>query len=153
MVPTFVVMAVLPLGVAADNLLIAPAERFEVLVNFTNGQPVELVAASGAGGTFGPGMMMQMGRSRNRDRARGARQLHPAQAAWASRYEGQGGRVGPASTGGAASARSGSLRNKYLCLDRNMAAEAWFLLHFWSLQGYSRSPMEAAVLPSGTISL
>ena len=50
--------------VEARNLLIAPAERYEVLVNFADGRPVELVTASDVGGSFGPGMMMQMGRSR-----------------------------------------------------------------------------------------
>ena len=50
--------------VEVTSLLIAPAERYEVLVNFADGRPVELVTASDVGGSFGPGMMMQMGRSR-----------------------------------------------------------------------------------------
>ena len=49
--------------VEARNLLIAPAERYEVLVNFADGRPVELVTASDVGGSFGSGM--QMGRSRS----------------------------------------------------------------------------------------
>ena len=50
--------------VEVRNLLIAPAERYEVLVDFSDGRPVELVTTSEAGVGFGPGMMMQMGRSR-----------------------------------------------------------------------------------------
>jgi blue copper oxidase len=49
--------------VEARNLLIAPAERYEILVNFADGRPVELVTASDVGGSFGPRMVMQMGRS------------------------------------------------------------------------------------------
>jgi FtsP/CotA-like multicopper oxidase with cupredoxin domain len=50
--------------VEARTLLIAPAERYEVLVSFSDGRPVELVTTSDVGGSVGPGMMMQMGRSR-----------------------------------------------------------------------------------------
>ena len=46
------------------NLLIGPAERYEVLVNFADGRPVELVTRSDTGVGLGAGMMMQMGRSR-----------------------------------------------------------------------------------------
>jgi blue copper oxidase len=46
------------------NLLIAPAERYEVIVNFADGRPVDLVTASEADVSFGPGMMMQMGHLR-----------------------------------------------------------------------------------------
>jgi cuproxidase len=40
------------------SLAIAPAERYEVLVDFADGRPVDLVAAPGTG--HGPGMMMPM---------------------------------------------------------------------------------------------
>jgi blue copper oxidase len=51
--------------VEVRNLPIAPAERYEVLVNFADGRPVDLMTAFDAGVGFGPGMMMQMGRSRS----------------------------------------------------------------------------------------
>ncbi|NJO23864.1 MAG: multicopper oxidase domain-containing protein [Sphingomonadales bacterium] len=44
--------------VEVKRLVIAPAERYEVLVDFTDGRPVELVTASDAG--HGPGIMMSM---------------------------------------------------------------------------------------------
>ena len=48
--------------IEVSNLVIAPAERYEVLVNFADGRPVELVTRSDAG--VGSGMMMQMARPR-----------------------------------------------------------------------------------------
>jgi FtsP/CotA-like multicopper oxidase with cupredoxin domain len=44
--------------------MIAPAERYEVLVDFSDGRPVDLVTATDAHRGMGPGMMMQMGRPR-----------------------------------------------------------------------------------------
>ena len=46
------------------NLVIAPAERYEILVNFSDGQPTELVTATGMQGGMGPGTMMSMMRPR-----------------------------------------------------------------------------------------
>jgi len=43
--------------VEVRNLIIAPAERYEVLVNFSDGKPVELLTTFQAQG-MGPGMMM-----------------------------------------------------------------------------------------------
>ena len=48
--------------VEVRSLVIGPAERYEVLVNFTDGRPVDLVTRSDAG--IGSGMMMQMARPR-----------------------------------------------------------------------------------------
>jgi blue copper oxidase len=45
--------------VEVRNLIIAPAERYEILVNFSDGQPVELLTMLPRG--MGPGMMMQQG--------------------------------------------------------------------------------------------
>ena len=56
--------------VEVRNLVIAPAERYEVLVNFSDGQPVELVTALESHHGSGRGMMMQPGRPR--DSASGA---------------------------------------------------------------------------------
>lgn len=50
----------LPEPVEVRSLVIAPAERYEVLVNFAGGQPVELVTAPDTHHEMGPGMMMQM---------------------------------------------------------------------------------------------
>jgi FtsP/CotA-like multicopper oxidase with cupredoxin domain len=50
--------------VEARRLVIAPAERYEVLVDFSNGRPVELVTAPDTHHDAGPGMMMPMGRPR-----------------------------------------------------------------------------------------
>ena len=47
--------------VEVRNLVIAPAERYEVLVNFSDGRPVDLVTAPDTHHGAGPGMMMQMG--------------------------------------------------------------------------------------------
>jgi cuproxidase len=44
------------------RLVIAPAERYEILVNFSDGRPAELITASDPHG-MGAGMMMQMGSS------------------------------------------------------------------------------------------
>src|SRR5690606_31470302 len=49
----------LPEPVEVQNLVIAPAERYEVLVNFAGGQPVELVTAADTHHGMGPGMMMR----------------------------------------------------------------------------------------------
>jgi FtsP/CotA-like multicopper oxidase with cupredoxin domain len=46
------------------SLVIAPAERYEVLVDFADGRPVDLVTAPDAG--HGPGMMMPMMGARSR---------------------------------------------------------------------------------------
>ena len=46
------------------NLVIAPAERYEILVSFADGRPVDLVTAPDAHHGDGPGMMMQMGPAR-----------------------------------------------------------------------------------------
>ena len=54
----------LPEPVEVKNLVIAPAERYEVLVNFSDGRPVDLVTAPDTHHESGPGMMMQMGRPR-----------------------------------------------------------------------------------------
>ncbi len=43
------------------QLVIAPAERYEILVDFSDGLPADLLTASDPYG-MGPGMMMQMGR-------------------------------------------------------------------------------------------
>ena len=51
--------------VEVKALVIAPAERYEVLVNFSDGRPIDLVTAPDIHGGMGPGMMMmQMGRPR-----------------------------------------------------------------------------------------
>jgi blue copper oxidase len=50
--------------VEVRNLVIAPAERYEILVNFTDGRPVDLLTAPDARAGMGPGMMMQMMRPR-----------------------------------------------------------------------------------------
>lgn len=49
--------------VEVRRLVIAPAERYEILVNVMDGRPVDLVTAPDAQGGMGPGMMMQMNRS------------------------------------------------------------------------------------------
>lgn len=54
----------LPEPVEVRNLVIAPAERYEVLVNFAGGQSVELVTAPDTHHGLGPGRMMQMGLTR-----------------------------------------------------------------------------------------
>ena len=54
----------LPEPVEVRSLVIAPAERYEVLVNFAGGQPVELVTGPDTHHGMGPGMMMQMGPAR-----------------------------------------------------------------------------------------
>ena len=54
----------LPEPVELRNLVIAPAERYEILVNFADGRPVDLVTAPDTQAGMGPGMMMQMGRAR-----------------------------------------------------------------------------------------
>lgn len=46
--------------VEVRSLVIAPAERYEILVNFSDGQPVELLTMLQTHG-IGPGMMMQRG--------------------------------------------------------------------------------------------
>ena len=59
--PFFVIAGdggLLPEPVEVRNLVIAPAERYEVLLDFADGRPVDLVTAPDAG--HGPGMMMQM---------------------------------------------------------------------------------------------
>lgn len=48
----------LPEPVEVQNLVIAPAERYEVLVNFAGGQPVDLVTAPDTHHGMGSGMMM-----------------------------------------------------------------------------------------------
>ena len=56
--------------VEVKNVVIAPAERYEVLVDFSDGRPVDLVTAPDTHHGMGPGMMMMpMARPR-----RGARQ-------------------------------------------------------------------------------
>ena len=51
--------------VEVTNLVIAPAERYEVLVNFSDARPVDLVTRPDTQHGSGPGMMMmQMGRPR-----------------------------------------------------------------------------------------
>lgn len=52
----------LPEPVEVKRLVIAPAERYEILVNVMDGHPVDLVTAPDTIGGMGPGMMMQMGR-------------------------------------------------------------------------------------------
>ena len=54
----------LPEPVEVRNLVIAPAERYEMLVNFADGRPVQLVTEPDTHHGMGPGMMMQMGRRR-----------------------------------------------------------------------------------------
>jgi cuproxidase len=44
--------------VEVRNLIIAPAERYEVLVDFSDGQPVELLTTLQTNRGMGPGMMM-----------------------------------------------------------------------------------------------
>jgi FtsP/CotA-like multicopper oxidase with cupredoxin domain len=46
--------------VEVKNLVIAPAERYEVLIDFSDGRSVELVTAPDTQHGMGPGMMMQM---------------------------------------------------------------------------------------------
>ena len=46
--------------VEVRSLVIAPAERYEVLVNFADGRAIDLVTAPDAHHGAGPGMMMQM---------------------------------------------------------------------------------------------
>ncbi len=50
--------------VEGRQLVIAPAERYEILVNFFDGQPVALLTAPDSHGGMGPSMMMQMMRPR-----------------------------------------------------------------------------------------
>jgi FtsP/CotA-like multicopper oxidase with cupredoxin domain len=50
------------------RLVVAPAERYEILVDFSGGRPAELITASDPHG-MGPGMMMQMGGSHGGSRA------------------------------------------------------------------------------------
>jgi FtsP/CotA-like multicopper oxidase with cupredoxin domain len=53
--------------VETRSLVIAPAERYEVLVDFADGRPADLVTAPDAGhGRGGPGMMMPMMGARSR---------------------------------------------------------------------------------------
>lgn len=62
--PFFVIAGdggLLPEPVEARNLVIAPAERYEVLVDFSDGRTVDLVTAADTHHGAGPGMMMQMG--------------------------------------------------------------------------------------------
>jgi FtsP/CotA-like multicopper oxidase with cupredoxin domain len=54
----------LPEPVEVRRLVIAPAERYEVLVDFSDGRPVALVTAPDMHHGGGPGMMMQMDRPR-----------------------------------------------------------------------------------------
>ena len=54
----------LPEPVEVRSLVIAPAERYEVLVNFAGGQPVDLVTAPDTHHGMGPGMMMRMAPAR-----------------------------------------------------------------------------------------
>lgn len=42
------------------SLVVAPAERYEILVDFADGQPADLVTALDALGSMGPGAMMRM---------------------------------------------------------------------------------------------
>jgi FtsP/CotA-like multicopper oxidase with cupredoxin domain len=53
--------------VEVRNLVIAPAERYEVLVDFSDGRPADLVTAPDLH-RMGPGMMMPMGRARGATR-------------------------------------------------------------------------------------
>jgi FtsP/CotA-like multicopper oxidase with cupredoxin domain len=65
--PFFVIAGdggLLPEPVELTSLVIAPAERYEVLVDFADGRPVDLVTASDA--SSGPGMMMPMMGARSR---------------------------------------------------------------------------------------
>ena len=50
--------------VEVRSVVIAPAERYEILVSFADGQAVDLVTAPDAHHGTGPGMMMQMGPAR-----------------------------------------------------------------------------------------
>jgi blue copper oxidase len=50
--------------VEVRSLVIAPAERYEVLVNFADGRAIDLVTAPDAHHGAGPGMMMQMAPAR-----------------------------------------------------------------------------------------
>jgi FtsP/CotA-like multicopper oxidase with cupredoxin domain len=50
--------------VEVRDLVIAPAERYEVLVDFSDGRSVDLITAPDIHHGAGPGMMMQMGPSR-----------------------------------------------------------------------------------------
>ena len=54
----------LPEPVEVRNLIVAPAERYEVLVNFSDGRPAKLVTAADMFSATGPGMMMPMMRPR-----------------------------------------------------------------------------------------
>lgn len=64
--PFFVIAGdagLLPEPVELRNLVIAPAERYEILVNFSDGRPVDLLTAPDTHHDSGPGMMMMpMGR-------------------------------------------------------------------------------------------
>ena len=57
--------------VEVRNLVVAPAERYEILVDFSNGRPVDLVTAPDTHHGMGPGMMMQ------REPARGSGGTEP----------------------------------------------------------------------------
>ena len=50
----------LPEPAELGNLVIAPAERYEILVNFSDGRPVELVTGPDTHHGMGPGMMMMI---------------------------------------------------------------------------------------------
>jgi FtsP/CotA-like multicopper oxidase with cupredoxin domain len=54
----------LPEPVEVRSLVMAPAERYEVLVNFADGRAVSLVTGPDVHHGMGPGMMMQMQRPR-----------------------------------------------------------------------------------------
>lgn len=63
--PFFVIAGdagLLPEPVEVSNLAIAPAERYEILVSFSDGRPGDLVTAPDAHHGTGAGMMMRMAR-------------------------------------------------------------------------------------------
>jgi FtsP/CotA-like multicopper oxidase with cupredoxin domain len=63
--------------VEVGSLVIAPAERYEVLVDFADGRPVDLVTASHA--TRGPGMMMMGARSHSAEAVNAFMRFEPDQ--------------------------------------------------------------------------
>ena len=67
----------LPEPVEVRSLVIAPAERYEVLVNFAGGRAMELVTAPDTHHGVGPGMMMQMEPARRPGGTETLMRFHP----------------------------------------------------------------------------
>jgi FtsP/CotA-like multicopper oxidase with cupredoxin domain len=78
--PLFVVASdagLLAEPVEVKRLVIAPGERYEILVNFSDGRPVDLMTAPETFSGMGPGMMMQMMRPFGSGRTERLMQFQP----------------------------------------------------------------------------